>query len=393
MTTSNNIPEPPSKKPSPGKRMIFTIIMVMLCLAGAEGIFRLTQDHRDYDLWRRRSLRYDYDRHFHWKLRPGNYIHRKSGNLECINGIGLRCPEIPHKKAPGTVRIIALGGSSTFIVSPITGESWTDLLAEKLSSQTGLDIQVINAGTPGYSAHQSAMRLEYELLDYHPDIVLIYHLSNDMKLFSMSHPEEMIAKWDKHGKANAESTLLNPNRFLDGLCRYSQIVTHLRFKFIKARIKKASAGEEGWVYDSLDRKVTPEGLDFYRKNYQTIIDLLEPRRVPLVIIEQGTLIGPDNGPAENEHIRLDYFGFDHAEMLRAYQLGWAVNDELCREPNVFCVRESRELPHNLDYFDDEVHLSDRGRETLAGIIARDMQGFFGDFHQFIGKGPGEAASP
>jgi lysophospholipase L1-like esterase len=362
--------------------------MTMLCLAAAEGVFRLTQDHRDYEFWRRASLRYDYDPHFHWKIRPGFYIHKKSGRLECINSMGLRCPEIAKDKAPGSVRVIALGGSSTYIVSPLTGKSWTDLLAEKLSARAGLPFEVVNAGTPGYSAYQSAMRLKYELINYHPDIVLIYNLSNDMKLFAMDDPETMLKRWDAHGKANAEYTLLNPNPVLDFLCRYSQIVTHLRFKFIKLRLKKVEAGEEGWLYHSLDLKVTPQGIAFYRQNLQNLIDILQPRGIPLVIIEQATLVGPDNTAEEKEEINYKYFGFTHEEMLEAYRQGWAVNEELARESGVYVVRDSASIPHTLEYFDDEVHLTDKGRETLAEIIARDLAGFFGDFRRFAAPGPG-----
>ena len=217
-------------KLSPVRRIVFTVIMTLLCLLGAEGIFRLTQKPRDYEQWRRTSLRYDYDPRYHWTIRPGEYLNKKSGRIECINRIGLRCPEVAPHKAAGSVRVFALGGSSTYIVSPETGLGWTDLLGAKLTQLTGVPVEVINAGTPGYSAYQLFMRLKYQLLAYDPDIVLIYSLSNDMKLFSMNNPEEMIAKWDRHGQANAEYTLLNPNPVLDALCRWSQIATHLRFR-------------------------------------------------------------------------------------------------------------------------------------------------------------------
>jgi lysophospholipase L1-like esterase len=357
--------------------------MVILCLAGSEGIFRLTQKPRDYELWRRRSLRYDYDPHAHWRIRPGEYIHKKTNNIECINSIGLRCPELDKKKASGTIRIIALGGSSTYIVSPESGESWTDLLETKLQERTGLRFEVVNAGTPGYSSYQSVMRMKYELIDYNPDLVIIYNLSNDMKLFSMTDPESMIEKWDAHGKANAAMSILNPNWFLDFLCRYSQMVTHGRFKLIKARTRKVMAGHEGWKYDSFDLKVTDEGIEFYKNNHRMLIDTLKPSGIPLVIVKQATLVGPDNTPRDIEEIRYDYFGFNHQEMLRAYKLAWEALEELCAQDNVYCVRGSTDIPHNVDYFNDEVHLTDLGRETLAEIIARDMTEFFGDFQMLL----------
>lgn len=370
------------KKLSPAKRALFSIALIVVLVPVTEGLFRLTQKHRDYDLWRKRSLRYTYDPHFHWRIRPGEYIHRKSGNTECINSIGLRCPELSKKKPEGTIRIIALGGSSTYIVSPLTGESYTDILERLLEERTGKQFQVVNAGTPGYSAYQSSMRLKHELIDYDPDLVTIYNLSNDMKIFAMTDPASMIKKWDAHGKANEAVTLLNPNPVLDELCRWSQMVTHLRFKFIKARIKRAEAGDEGWYYDSYELKPAEEGIEFYLDNHRRIIDTLRPRGIPLVIIKQATLVGPDNSPEDIAEIRYDYFGFNHERMLQAYHMAWDALGELCETDNVYCVNRGTDIPHTVLYFDDEVHLTDKGRETLARIIADDLMDFFDGFRDF-----------
>jgi len=370
------------------KKIVFTFIFVSVALVFSEGVFRLTQKHRDYGLWKRQSLRYDYDPRFHWRIRPGNYIHKESGNIECINSIGLRCPEISIRKPPGSVRILALGGSSTYIVSPVTGESWTDILACNLTEKLGFPVEVINAGTPGYSAYQSAMRLKYELMDYDPDMVLVYHLANDMKLFWMDDPAEMISRWDRHGWANERASILNPNPLLDAACRYSQMVTHLRFKFIKRRMKKARVEEEGWSFHTLDKDITPQGLDFYKQNLLAMWDTLNARGIPLVIVKQGTLVDPGNTPKQREMIKYRYYGFTHEKMVEAYNLGWKINDLVCEQrDNAYCSDAAAEIPRTDEYFDDSVHLTDKGRELLAKILTRHLIEFFGDFGRFRENAP------
>ena len=52
------------------------------------------------------------------------------------------------------------------------------------------------------------------------------------------------------------------------------------------------------------------------------------KNIPLIIVKQGTLAGPDNTPAERKRIGYRYLGYTHETLLEAYRRGWEVNDEM-----------------------------------------------------------------
>ena len=100
------------------------------------------------------------------------------------NSLGYRGPEIGTPKPPGTFRIVALGGSTTYGV-PL--DSWR--LAYPHQLQTALrdeygyaHVEVINAGTPMYSTWESAVNMLLRMSDLQPDLVIIYHGINDLQV-------------------------------------------------------------------------------------------------------------------------------------------------------------------------------------------------------------------
>ena len=61
--------------------------------------------------------------------------------------------KIDYKKKPSnTLRIVAIGGSTTMDGVTDDDKIWTNLLAKKLTSLTNKKIEVINTGVPGLRA-------------------------------------------------------------------------------------------------------------------------------------------------------------------------------------------------------------------------------------------------
>lgn len=104
-----------------------------------------------------------------WKLMP-NYKDRKASIY--INSLGLRGPEIKKEKGIGVFRIIALGDSCTFGVGSQEA-TYPQLLEAKLNDD-GNKYQVINAGVPAYTSSQLFLYLQNDLINYKPDLILVY---------------------------------------------------------------------------------------------------------------------------------------------------------------------------------------------------------------------------
>ena len=102
--------------------------------------------------------------------------------LTSHNSLGYRNDEFSLEKPEGVYRIVALGGSSTYDVSiEDNADTFTAQLEKLLKEDYGFEnIQVINAGVPGYNSWEILVNLEFRVLDLDPDLVIIYEGTNDV---------------------------------------------------------------------------------------------------------------------------------------------------------------------------------------------------------------------
>jgi lysophospholipase L1-like esterase len=105
-----------------------------------------------------------WDPEFLWRPRKG---------FDCFNAAGYRGRDLGATKAPGTIRLLAVGDSNTLGHHGADGASWP-LLMEQLDPR----LSVINAGVYGYSSFQGLRRLR-EALSLNPDVVLVSFGGND----------------------------------------------------------------------------------------------------------------------------------------------------------------------------------------------------------------------
>jgi lysophospholipase L1-like esterase len=84
------------------------------------------------------------------------------------------------------VRIVCIGGSTTQDVTAFMEERTTypselqRLLNEALGPSSDVVVETINAGFAAHSSLHSLVLLETEILDLHPDLLIVYHNINDL---------------------------------------------------------------------------------------------------------------------------------------------------------------------------------------------------------------------
>jgi lysophospholipase L1-like esterase len=112
--------------------------------------------------------------------------HFKSRAYVYTNEDGFRIPsphyKLPKEKPQGQLRIAFLGGSQVQLGSTFDTAlpgSLKRLLREQYG---GRDIEVINAGIQSCVSRQSIAQLLFTVVDYHPDIVILYDGVNDVGL-------------------------------------------------------------------------------------------------------------------------------------------------------------------------------------------------------------------
>ena len=113
-----------------------------------------------------------------WALCPGlRDVPAFGGKTLSSNSRGLRgTREYAREKTPGVARIVVLGDSFTFGEDVGDGEAWPRRLEEILPGT-----EVLNLGVHGYGHDQMLLYLKEEGLKYHPDVVVVGFLPDDME--------------------------------------------------------------------------------------------------------------------------------------------------------------------------------------------------------------------
>jgi lysophospholipase L1-like esterase len=93
------------------------------------------------------------------------------------NTDGFRDPERGARR-PGVPRVLVLGDSFTFGWGVLDEQPYPQR-TEKLLRAQGLEVEVINAGIPGYNTEQEAVLLDELMPRYQPDQVVLGYVVND----------------------------------------------------------------------------------------------------------------------------------------------------------------------------------------------------------------------
>jgi hypothetical protein len=112
-----------------------------------------------------------------WTLKPNLRDAPFRGTLVNSNARGIRgAQEIPYEKRPGLTRIVVLGDSFTFGEEVGDDETYAHRLQTLIPSA-----EVLNLGVHGYGHDQMLLYLKEEGLKYHPDLVLLGFMPDDME--------------------------------------------------------------------------------------------------------------------------------------------------------------------------------------------------------------------
>ena len=116
----------------------------------------------------------------YFKYPPHSTLHNKVPEPARINNHGFRGADFEAAKAPGTFRVVCMGGSSTFGYHDRDQGTYPVLLQEVFDAHPReTRVEVINAGIAHMNTDHQVALLRGEVLGWAPDVVTLYLAYND----------------------------------------------------------------------------------------------------------------------------------------------------------------------------------------------------------------------
>ena len=288
-----------------------------------------------------------------------------------INALGFRGPAFSPRKPARTTRVVVLGGSSVFDqnvsdTSAVVGSSWPNR-AQAILRTRGLDVEVINAGTPSHSSADALGRLLTEVWLYAPDIVVLYSGWNDVKNFRATPvtPESPLIRVIRQLDASADP-YRNYRGRLDRFLASSQLYVKLRNAYLRSTI--ATEGEGILPTGTVGSTFGEFGPRQYEQNLRNFVEIARNMGARPVLTTEATLVlHPD--PAVEERIGDRYQLLDREGLTKAFEETYRLTREVAAAKRVALLDAGAALNGDAALFADHVHLTPRGSEVLARLLA------------------------
>jgi lysophospholipase L1-like esterase len=204
------------------------------------------------------------------------------------NSLGLRGPDRPVAKPPGTRRIVVVGDSFVAGWGVAEEHLFTSLLEQRLNAagSVSLRTEVINVGRTGTSTIRELDLYEHIGRRFSPDVVVLaVFLGNDVAEIVEEHDRDEVARWHPDGIARRTAFGSCPNLYLE---------------LAMAKQARDAAGEsrertEQDVLDSLRQTAIRRGVDpaAVAKRFQAlptgVRDECLRGRFPMIYIEHACL--------------------------------------------------------------------------------------------------------
>ena len=319
---------------------------------------------RDYGhLGDDRPQRFEAAPYVNYRLAPGFDQVLAPGQRTHHNAQGFRAFEDFGPKVPGTLRIVCLGGSTTY---GVTVRDDDDTYPERLEDELSLDpvpgwpkVEVFNMGVGGYSSAEIFILLHFYALPLDPDVVLIQCAINDVA----------------------------PRFYNDFRCDYSHFrtpwnelnVTVLSRLAYRSYFVLWAGWKLGWLepltLQSRTQRPLPKaavalenlkkhGPECFGRNIDAAIALATAAGAQVWLMTQAYLEHPDFVQPDPE-ARLLEQGYrqgqvEHNEVLRA----------LAAARHVGLADLAEAMPPDRSYFADAIHATPAGNDFKAAYLAQ-----------------------
>lgn len=335
-------------------------ITFLLLVGGSEGAARILDAAHGYDFLQNKQRA---ERGIIPFRMFGPKLYTQEAGMRYI--LGRHGEKYPFIKAPGTFRVVAMGGSTTqdLVKDMHYPKRLEELLREAYPNRT---IEVINTGNSGYATPHLLILLSLDVLSWNPDLIIASENVNDLLAAYFPDFTE-----DYSNKYSNEMFLPHPSlsRMLLGWSRLYWVVRS-RVDALSYRILESQDA----VYIRKSYGISPptSAEAVFRRNWETFANIVNGRGIPLVLASQPL------EPSEeywDRHMRYksynDVAAYPlHAEFLLHHAAYNTTIKEVAEERNVYFLDNAALFTGRTELFSDFVHYTNAGIEELAQNYAQ-----------------------
>ncbi len=293
------------------------------------------------------------------------------------NSLGYRGDEIVMPKPPGEFRIVCMGGSTTYTSG--VGDyklSYPELLEREILQHGYDNVNVINAGVPGWTSWECLINFELRVLDLQPDMIIFYEAINDI------HTRLVWPPTAYRGDNSGTSVPVISNLFMPSIFEYSTLI---RFFLVRTGINQPHAD----ISNTIDR----HAATFYGDNFQkqknigtypsgifksaSASKMLETnppiyyqRNVEnIVLIAQARNIQPVLGTFAYSPLFTNEPRVASDEYIAAYKEMNGIIKKIAEQQGAYWFDLASVFPVDKKYYHDGRHVNEEGARLMAKLFA------------------------
>lgn len=277
-------------------------------------------------------------------LRPGLRLKSSTYDIR-VNDQGLRGPELRNE--PDATRIAVLGGSSVFGYLVPEEEDSCRVLESRLIAE-GLDVEVLNAGVPGFNLSQVRHRFEELIAPMDPEYVVLYLGWNDLP-FLIGSPE--------HSRTPPAPPL------------YQRVLSSsVLYGFLRYRVFPPKAPQFA-PPAAPETAIEPARASDFRNEFAALLEAIK-RSGAIPIVSTQVMAASSHCEDLDE-----YLGNDLEQVTVNRKLGnWILDTErdIAASQKILLIDCAAELSCNKTVLGDAIHLTREGHVAVADLWAKSM---------------------
>jgi lysophospholipase L1-like esterase len=277
-----------------------------------------------------------------------------------------QAPEPPA--AEDALRVLCLGGSSTYGPRLERDQTYPALLEKKLSAQLGRKVSVHNAGVPWHTSLHSLLRYVTRLDDWKPHVVIVMHSFNDI--------------------FQASEGRLTSGHFRDDYGHFFGALGERVNREDRFNARLGAVLGEHWLmrtwYSDLRPAHAPKAmgrvdllkpLPAYRRHLGELMRRIRQDGAHAILLTEPYLYRNDLSAADRKNLFYGYYYRDYAQVPAIAEQRAAMDRfnaaalEVARTAGATAYDLEAALPNSPEFLYDDVHYTIVGAKRVAELIA------------------------